>query len=193
MVKVFSRRKRHPFAAKEEEEEQPAMAPLPYQSVTVEQWNEIEEMPPPSTTRKDSSSPAQSKSTNSTIDEEQDDPFQKDDDDIGLSCSGLLGEEVLLDTGFGACARSAMEATAESLRKLSESITKPIHKEKPKQKSKESSQNIISFDAEAILKENERLKRENTWLAEENESLRGGTYRQEEEDILSHQTATASV
>lgn len=175
MAKVFSRQKRHPFAA-----EQPKMevetAP-PYQSVTMEEWNNMKEQPPPVTkeVKAAPSSPARSKSTsNSTLDEE--DPAG----DFGLSCSGLLGEEVLLDTGFGSFARNALEATAESLRKLSEVVVKPIHKDEPVEHD-----NVILVDHDDILKENERLKRENTWLQEENESLRGGTY--DEEDILSKQ------
>jgi hypothetical protein len=83
---------------------------------------------------------------------------------------------MLMDTGFGQCVRASLTATAESLRKLSEAVVKPINKNNVEK-------NMMLVDHEDLLRENERLKRENTWLAEENQSLRGGTY--DEEDILS--------
>lgn len=181
MAKVFSRQKRHPFAA-----EQPTHQTAPPQSVTMEQWNDMKEMdPPPEAAPPQPSSPTRSNklASNSSIDSHDEENPQ---DDFGLSCSGLLGEEVLLDTGFGKFARSALEATADSLRKLSKAVVQPIHKtDTPRD------DNVIIVDNDALLRENERLKRENTWLQEENESLRGGTYANEEDDILSARTGNS--
>jgi len=89
-----------------------------------------------------------------------------------------------MDTGFGQFARASLQATAESLRKLSDAVVKPINTNESTEKEKPTT---VMVDHEALLKENERLKRENTWLAEENQSLRGGTY-DDEDDVLSHRT-----
>ena len=140
----------------------------------MQDWNNMEELPPP-TKASTNSSPARSTGTNSTVDE---------DEDFSLTCTGLLGEEILMDTEFGQLARASLQATAESLRKLSELVVKPIHK-----KEETTSSNVVLVDHDALLKENERLKRENTWLQEENQSLRGGTY--DEEDVLSHKTGNS--
>lgn len=169
MAKVFSRQKRHPFAAAPPPASDP---PIPL-SVTMEEWNGLqdtqEELPPPK-----EQSPTRSKATTTTNSSFED---PEEPQDFGLSCSGLLGEEVMLDTGFGEWARSTLEATGESLRVLSQKVV--FHK--PKQPDEP----IIMVDNSELLKENERLRRENTWLQEENESLRGGTYHEEEEDVMS--------
>jgi cell division protein FtsB len=170
MTRVFSRQQRHPFAQQEE------MAPP--QSVTMDQWNDMKEMDPPK--KAGQNSPARSKSTTTISTMNSDDAAEdtvENGGDYGLSCTGLLGEELLMDTTFGQFARASLQATAESLRKLSDAVVKPI------QKNAKSEDNVVMIDHEALAKENERLKRENTWLAEENQSLRGGTY--DDEDILS--------
>jgi hypothetical protein len=148
----------------------------PPQSVTMDQWNDMKEMDPP---KAGHNSPARSKSTTTISTMNSDDAAEDtvDNGDYGLSCTGLLGEELLMDTTFGQFARASLQATAESLRQLSEAVVKPI------QKNAKSEENVVMIDHEALMKENERLKRENTWLAEENQSLRGGTY--DDEDILS--------
>lgn len=181
MARVFSRQKRHPFA----EAQPPEMAPAAssHSIITMDQWNDIKEMDPPkevlaSYTKQQQSSPARSKSA-TTISSEGD-----ENDDFALSCTGLLGEELLMDTAFGQYARASLEATAESLRKLSEAVIKPINKNSTDE---ESEKQVVLVDHEALLQENEQLKRENTWLQEENESLRGGAY-DEEEDIRSQRT-----
>lgn len=160
------------------------MAPPAAQSVTMDQWNDMKEMEPPKEVlakrQQQQNSPARSKSA-TTISSHSDDNEMKVDD-YGLSCTGLLGEEILMDTGFGDCVRASLQATAESLRKLSEAVVKPINKND----SVENDKSMVMVDHEALLQENERLKRENTWLQEENESLRGGTY--DDEDSLGERT-----
>ena len=175
MAKVFSRESKDAFSSKKSN---------PPQTVTVEQLQcqEFQELAPP----KEASSPSRSSTSSST-------PTPADlPDDFGLSCTGLLGEEVMLDTDFGKMTRNVLVAAAESLRKLSEKMTEPISK-KSKATQEENpvvggeEKLVVVGDLGTILKENEKLKRENTWLQEENASLRGGIH-DEEDDVRSQRT-----
>ena len=111
------------------QEQEEEMAPP--QSVTMDQWNDMKEMDPPKDCAYESTqhqSGAQQEHHHHFNDQ-----FRRwccrdtaNENDYGLSCTGLLGEELLMDTSFGQFARASLQATAESLRKLSEAVVKPI-------------------------------------------------------------------